>query len=139
MEKDTNKLGEKVAPFNAAIACLMRIDVCLSNYSECSNKFRDDFYQEVLQRQKIAFDLIVLSSPLLQSKQIEKLLGKTKKIKFKTKPTYEGSRSKKITNLIEVRSELNEVVILCQKYLQDEGKYLMPSSKDPRFNWGMEK
>ena len=126
-KKETKSISkeEVQAPFNVAIATLMRIDDLLKTYSSIIPKNLDFDGDEIRHHRGIVIrDLIVQSAPLLKSEKTKELMEDFKKI------------NKENEKFVELQLELDNLMIKVQQELQEAGKYLMPSAKDPRFNWG---
>ena len=127
-EKTFEKKEELSAPFNAAVACLMRIDDCLKRFYDTSKS--DDPCDMLVLKRRIAKEIIIQSSPLLKAEKVNELMKEIRGIKVGI-----DTRGFAVFSS-DVADKIDDVVIKVQSYLQDAGNYLMPSLKDPRFTWG---
>jgi len=124
--EDKKEEGETGA-FNTALATLMRLDKLLTRYFEISSEFTNlgkvQFYKKVITK-----DLIIQSTPLIKSEQVNELMESVNHVKIKiqdpSNPVFIPIADE------EVEKELDQIVILIQQYLQKEGKYLMPSKDE---------
>ena len=131
MAEDKFRRKEEVAsaPFNSAVACLMRIDDCLKRFYFASKLEGSDMQ---IFKKRLAKELIIQASPLLKNENVEELMKEIREIKLKVNSNGFVRFSSEVTDKID------DVVIKTQRYLQEDGRYIMPSTKDPRFTWSQD-
>lgn len=144
-DKDYDK--EAAAPFNFAIATLMRINDILKDITAIEKKtgiINDHNLEKRLPdglalsvKYKLVWQLFTQATPLLQKKQetdIEKELNSIE-------PKHQLDNNRKIEDIqyqtfsysLKTDLKLNKIMILIQKSLQANGSFFMPNKEDPRF------
>lgn len=129
-------MTEEKAPFNMAIATLMRIDAILTRIYEIEQNIMLDIHTRQSQKLLLVKELFMQSAGLLTAAQIEKHqeeILNLKPVEIQTLIKY-GMITR--TNGMRViydevlEKTLNEFIIIVQICLQNQ-KYLMPPRKDP--------
>jgi len=132
------------APFNMAIATLMRLDAILTDIKNIAMEGLSKSSKINMQEsQRIKFNLVkqffIQSIPLLKKEQINSLKEKLNNITF---PELENNnlvnyKKQKIANSYNptMDKKMNNFIINVQLKLQEAGNYFMPPKNDPRFGW----
>lgn len=135
--KGTNNEG--TAPFNMALTTLMEINEILKQITKVSILFEEGYTAGQIQHTKyrLVKALYVRSTPLLKKEQKELLKPMIDQLKPLSIP--EVNRRGKVMKQVEgydpkFDEVLDNMIILIQEKLQDEG-YFMPPKSDPRFSW----
>jgi len=130
------------APFNMAIATLMRIDQILKDIKETERKtsvnpnIKERIPRGYAQHQKyrLTKQLYLQSIPLLKKNQKEQIKKKFSEIKLKyvtIKPCISPEYTAE-SYVPEIDDQLDEIIALVQESLQEQ-RYFMPLSEDPSF------
>ena len=139
MVKEKQEEERIAGAFNSAVATLERIDGVLKNIHSLSIRTGRSISAGSSQSLKLKYakDLLLISSPLLKPEQIKGLRTKLKSIKFTLGKTN-WRNEKMIIYSREVNDELDDIIIEIQVFLQENGGYMMPSSSDARYSWGVD-
>lgn len=117
------------APFNMAIATLMRLDSILKQIRGVASNYVQDSFE----KQKIYLDLVkqffINSIPLLDEEDVKDNKDKILNLKIKTKKEVKSGSQRVVYSYDkDLEKQLNDILIDLQTKLK---KYFMPKSKDP--------
>jgi len=129
-------MTEEKAPFNMAIATLMRIDSILTRIYEVEQNMMINIHQIQSQKILLVKELYMQSAGLLTVKQREENQNKIlnlKPVEIQTLQKFgmiTRTNGKRPFYSETLEKTLNEFIIIVQICLQDQ-KFLMPPRKDP--------
>jgi len=146
-EEDFLEKKEAAAPFNFAIATLMRINDILKDITSIEKRTGILNEQNLEKRlpdglslnikYKLVWQLFTQATPLLKETQQTKIETELEKIKPKNQignnQTAEDIQYQIFSYSLKTDLELNKIMILIQKSLQSNGSFFMPNKEDPRF------
>lgn len=132
---------ELYAPFNMAIATLMRLDKILQNIRDLAES---PFSAEIRQEMHLYYvkQFYLNAVPLLPDKLPEKFkflldLNMVEKEKIENSGfTTKKTGQKKLFYNPELELKLNKALQDIQIMLQQNERLFMPSKADPKFSWG---
>lgn len=141
MLQTQERKDQLTAPFNSAIDCLMRMGDILRDI--CNNDANSNLPDEIKQKNKVARvrDFYVCANALLKAEVMDKYKERVEKLQHLSKPVIRNNAGvmkrtteKKIEFSYELDNELNEILVLIQRDMAEEGLF-MPPKNDPRFSW----
>lgn len=136
MVEDSYKKQDDIgAPFNMAVASLMRIHDILKDITKYSmSSFNTNMPPGPIQHMKyrLVRQLYVQSVPLMKNDDKGPLVKELDSIQLKREVTPTGV----VTELYdhEVEKKLDQLICKIEEALQVQG-YFMPPKSDPRFGW----
>ena len=136
MVEEKRNPQEGSAPFNMAIATLMRVDKILQELAALSAMQFPDYSVYCQTKLKMIRQLYLAAVPLINDvegkKGLKKCLKKADSF-FGTK-VHPNTRKRSLTCDENTDEKLDIIVEFIQETLQKE-KYFMPPKDDPRFSW----
>ena len=133
---------QETAPFNAAVATLMRIDSIINQLGITSMAMAQGITPEgngLLMRFNLLQQLFIQSCPLLTEKDEAELKPKVMNLlrpqRRRTTDNYGNITSNEIMYDSKLDMQINELEMEIENALQAEG-YFMPSKADPKYSWG---
>lgn len=127
MEGYPQREGE--APFNMAVATLMRLDTLLQNLRMIDFLYTSDSAEKQKAHISIVKQFYINAIPLLQDEDIKSYKDRVLKVELKTSSRIRsGNQSVKYYYDKKIELQLNEILIELQQKLK---KYFMPIGRDP--------
>ncbi|MHA2019063.1 MAG: hypothetical protein ACTSXY_12415 [Promethearchaeota archaeon] len=129
------------APFNMAVATLMRLDAILT---DIKNIVREGLSKnsrlQLVEAQRIKYNLVkqffIQAIPLLRKDDIESLKKDLEGVSFNTKELSEIEKRKVATSYSpKLENKMNDFLMEIQLKLQASGNYFMPPKGDPKYSW----
>lgn len=141
MEQPTNiKSEEAAAPFNSAVATLMRLDRILIEIKDLVMNKELTNSGKHYKKYRLIKELFVQSYPLIEPDRRNKIKEMINNFKFKTQTLKKrewsdiiGDYHQPVVRLFseEKEDELNEIIMELEDALQEKGHF-MPSAQDKR-------